>query len=195
MLKWDWRSCCCCHLVGAGSHLPISPPLPPPSRSPTPRQCCSPWGWIALPPTAASQITTVNSIISPSKVFNYQPCAALQAGKTGWRGRLATGGRRVWMAVGFMPGERLLLHIAALDRPWDAAALAVGRCRAGHEGGGGGVEIRCIPFCASLQNTDIAQHMKEPSFLLLFLLWVFFFFPSFFLCKRAVLLSLFFFSP
>lgn len=59
---------------------------------------------------------------------------------------------------------------------------------------GGGIEIRCIPFCASLQSTDTAQHMKEPSFLLLLFVVGFFFF--FFLCKRAVLLSLlYFFSP
>lgn len=33
------------------------------------------------------------------------------------------------MAVGFKPGERLLLlHMEALDRPWDAAALAACRC-------------------------------------------------------------------
>lgn len=43
---------------------------------------------------------------------------------------------------------------------------------------GGGIEIRCIPFCASLQSTDTAQHMKEPSFLLLlFVVGFFFLFP------------------
>lgn len=44
---------------------------------------------------------------------------------------------------------------------------------------GGGIEIRCIPFCASLQNTDTAQHMKEPSFLLLLFVVGFFFSFSF----------------
>lgn len=140
MFKWDWRSCCCCHLLGTGSHLPISPPLPPPSCSPPPLVSAAFPGDRSLSPSSSSLTNNYCKLSNiPLHGFLITSCPqGMRLSHTGRNGPESRASNRPleslgWCGFRLRDGSSCSMHTAGLAQAAckpldDSAALGMGTC-------------------------------------------------------------------